>query len=104
MKPGKDGDDPPEKGRGFSSCSENHHSGVQPRAPVRACPPGQSSLASGLWGSEEQLRMGLDFSLIKDLSEKLEKNTKTMLYDHYHQQLNIIDILVVINVNKEMAI
>ena len=35
---------------------------------------------------------------------KLEKNTKTMLYDHYHQQLNIIDILVVINVNKEMAI
>ena len=71
MKPGKDGDDPPEKGRGFSSCSENHHSGVQPRAPVRACPPGQSSLASGLWGSEEQLRMGLDFSLTKDLSEIL---------------------------------
>lgn len=35
---------------------------------------------------------------------KLEKTMKTMLYDHYHQQLNIIDILVTINVNNEMAI
>lgn len=35
---------------------------------------------------------------------KLEKTMKTMLYDHYHQQLNIIDILVAINVNNEMAI
>ena len=34
---------------------------------------------------------------------ELEKAMKTMLYDHC-QQLNIIDILVAINVNKEMEI